>query len=52
VTEAQKQLIKDLVIEALAAHQNGRVRRTRKWVKDAWLIIEELGGPGQVVSNG
>lgn len=49
--EAQKQLVKDLVIEALSAHQAGRKKQTRKWVKDAWAIIDELGGPGQVVSE-
>lgn len=52
MSEAQKQLIKDLVIKALAAHQNGRERMTRKQVKDAWAIIDHLGGPGEVVSNG
>jgi len=51
MSEAQKQLVKDLVIKALSDHQAGRQKQTRKWVRDAWAIIDQLGGPGQVVSE-
>ena len=51
MTETQKQLVKDLVIRALSDDRTGKERMTRKQVKDAWAIIDWLGGAGEVVDH-
>lgn len=51
MTEAQKQLIKDLVIQALSDQRAGRKGMSRKEIRDAWAIIDWLGGPGEIVSE-
>lgn len=50
LTPAQKQLVKDLLIKALAEHRKGTYAMTRAQIKNAWAWIDWLDGPGEVVS--
>ncbi len=53
ITPAQKQLVKDLLIKALGENRRaaaGHCTLTRAQVKNAWLWIEWLDGPGEVIS--
>jgi len=45
-TDAQKQLIKDLLIDALRRNRTNPGYMTRVQVKNAWWWIELLGGAG------
>ena len=47
VTEAQRKLVKDLLITALARNRTEKNYPTRVQVKVAWQWIEWLGGPGE-----
>lgn len=47
VTPAQTQLVKDLLIKALARNRRDKATMTRAQVRDAWQWIEWLGGPGE-----
>ncbi|MEE8241504.1 MAG: hypothetical protein V3R16_09575 [Nitrospirales bacterium] len=47
VTPGQIQLVKDLLIGALARNRKEKGSMTRAQVRDAWQWIEWLGGPGE-----
>jgi len=47
ITEAERKLVKDLLITALAKNRTEKGYMTRAQVKNAWKWIDWLGGPGE-----